>query len=128
MRLVFFVFCLLLICSCHRITREEQCVEMIKHEKRRLPRNVTKGLVLDSLVYDTKSQTIVYFHTLNDSIYSDEMLEFGKNKLQLQLREEIINSVSLKRLKEEGISFKYIYLGTTNGAKRLEMLFENHNL
>lgn len=114
--------------SCHRTTREEQCLEMVKHEKRRLPRNVTKGITLDSMRYETKSQTLVYYHTMSDSVYTDEMISYGKPQLQHNIRQDIINSVSLKRLKEEGVSFRYVYMGTDVKRVRLELEFKNENL
>ncbi len=114
--------------SCHRTTREEQCLEMVKHEKRRLPRNVTKGITLDSIRYETKSQTLVYYHTMSDSVYTDEMISYGKPQLQHNIQQDIINSVSLKRLKEEGVSFRYVYMGTDMKRVRLELEFKNENL
>ena len=117
---------LLSVClSCKRSSREEQCEEMVKREKRRLPRNVAAGVTLDSILYDKRSQTLLYYYTMSDSIYSDEMVAQGKSRLQDELQREIINSVSLKRLKDEGISFKYIYLGSETKRKRMEMFFES---
>ena len=120
---------LLSVClSCKRSSREEQCEEMVKREKRRLPRNVAAGVTLDSILYDKRSQTLLYYYTMSDSIYSDEMVAQGKSRLQDELQREIINSVSLKRLKDEGISFKYIYLGSETKRNRMEMFFENKEL
>ena len=113
--------------ACHRKTREEQCVEMVRHEKRRLPRNVTRGVVLDSIKYDVKTNTIVYYHTMSDSVYTDEMIEYGKAQLQQNLQQDIINSVSLKQLKDEGVSFRYVYTGDDSRV-RLKLDFQNTNL
>lgn len=114
--------------SCKRSSREEQCEEMVKREKRRLPRNVAAGVTLDSILYDKRSQTLLYYYTMSDSLYSDEMVAQGKSRLQDELQREIINSVALKRLKDEGISFKYIYLGSETKRHRMEMLFKNKEL
>ena len=121
-------FTLMSVVSCHRQTREEQCLEMVKHEKRRLPRNVTKGVVLDSIRFDTRSQTLVYYHTMSDSIYTDEMIDYGRDRLEQDLQQEIVNSVALKRLKDEGISFKYVYIGSDTKRVRLEYDFRNKDL
>lgn len=126
---LFVMVCLVLMTtSCHRATREEQCLEMVRHEKRRLPRNVARGLVLDSIRYDTKTSFLVYYHTMNDSVYTDEMIDYGRDQLQQNLQQDIINSVALKRLKDEGISFKYVYKGSKDGRTRLELEFKNSNL
>ncbi len=101
---------------------------MVKHEKRRLPRNVTKGIILDSILYETKSQTLVYYHTMSDSVYTDEMIDYGKAELQRGIQQDIVNSVSLKRLKDEGISFRYVYMGSDTKRVRLELDFKNENL
>ncbi len=114
--------------SCHRTTHEEQCLEMVKHEKRRLPRNVTKGIILDSIRYETNSQTLVYYHTMSDSVYTDEMIDYGKSQLQSNIQQDIVNSVSLKRLKDEGISFRYVYMGINPKRVRMQLEFKNENL
>lgn len=119
---------LMTVLSCHRQTREEQCLEMVKHEKRRLPRNVTKGVVLDSIRFDTRTQTLVYYHTMSDTVYTDEMIDYGRDRLEEDLQQEIVNSVALKRLKDEGISFKYIYIGSETKRVRLEYEFRNKDL
>lgn len=126
--LIALIFIAGIVTSCHRVTREEQCAEMIKHEKRRLPRNVVQGVTLDSMKYVRQKQTIEYYHTMSDSIFTDEMIEYGKKDLQAELQQEIINSVSLKRLKDEGVSFKYVYLGSDTRKVRLEMMFKNSSL
>lgn len=123
---VIVVMCML--ASCHRATREEQCLEMVKHEKRRLPRNVTKGVILDSMKYDANTNTIVYYHTMSDSVYTDEMISRGRAQLQQNLQLDIINSVSLKRLKDEGVSFKYVYMGSDVKRVRLQLEFRNEDL
>ncbi len=127
--LIFILLGLLILeTSCHRTTREEQCEEMVKREKRRLPRRITTGVTLDSIVYQKSRQTLVYYHTMSDSIYTDEMIDYGKERLQEDIQREIVNSVALKRLKDEGISFRYVYHGDETPGVRLEMLFKNDEL
>lgn len=114
--------------SCHRATLEEQCAEMVKKERRRLPRNVTTGVVLDSMKYDRRSHTLVYYHTMNDSIYTPEMISYGKSQLHQQLLVEISNSVALKRLKDEGLSFRYVYLASSTGEECMSLQFNNEDI
>lgn len=110
--------------SCHRSTLDEQCADMVKREKRRLPRNVAQGVVLDSLRYDRKSRTLVYYYTMSDSLYSDEAIAEGKDQMQRNMLEEISNSIAARRLKDEGVSFKYVYLGDSK-QERFSLMFNN---
>ena len=62
----------LLLAGCHRVSIEEQCAEMVRKEWRRMPRNITQGVVLDSLHYDRRTNTLVYYHTINDTSIRSE--------------------------------------------------------
>ncbi len=124
-RLVLLALMAMLLASCDRVSREDQCAEMIRREQRRLPRNVANGLVLDSMRYSRASLTITYYHTMCDTLYTPDIVQKARGDLYQQLQQEIINSVSLKRLKDEGISFRYVYLAQSDGSTMLEMTFEN---
>ena len=78
--------------------------------------------------YDAKTNTLVYYHTMSDSMYTDEMISRGRAQLQQNLQLDIINSVSLKRLKDEGVSFKYVYMGSDVKQVRLQLEFRNEDL
>lgn len=118
----------LMLPSCHRATLEEQCAEMVKRERRRMPRNITQGVVLDSLHYDRRHHTLVYYHTMDDSLYTPEAIDYGKKQLHEQLQADISNSVALKRLKDEGLSFRYVYLALSDGRVCLSLQFANEDL
>lgn len=101
---------------------------MVRHEKRRLPRNVGQGLVLDSMHYDTRDNSLIYYHTMDDSLYSVQAIEANKNNVQGQLQTEINNSVSLKRLKDEGLSFCYVYKSRWDGRELMRLTFRNEDM
>ena len=61
-------------------------------------------------------------------MYTDEMISRGRAQLQQNLQLDIINSVSLKRLKDEGVSFKYVYMGSDVKRVRLQLEFRNEDL
>jgi hypothetical protein len=119
---------LLTVATCHRASIEEQCAEMVRKEWRRMPRNITRGVVLDSLHYDRRTNTLVYYHTMDDALYTAEAIRYGKKQLREQLLMDISNSVALKRLKDEGLSFRYVYLALSDGKECLSMQFENDEL
>lgn len=125
---LFFAVTVLLLPSCHRATISEQCAEMVKHEKRRLPRNAAQGLVLDSMIYDARTNTLAYYHTIDDSLYSIEALEANRTTMQQQLQTDISNSVGLKRLKDEGVSFCYIYKSKYGGRQLMKLTFRNEDI
>lgn len=114
--------------GCERESLQQQCANMVKHEKRRMPRNVAQGLVLDSMKYSIADNTITYYHTMSDSLYSDEAISRGRNQLQLQLTQDISNSVGLRRLKEEGVSFKYVYTSDRSKKVRFTLHISNKDL
>lgn len=122
------ILSVLLLPSCHRATIAEQCAEMVKHEKRRLPRNVAQGLVLDSMHYDARTNTLAYYHTIDDSLYSVSALEASRSDMQQQLQTDISNSVGLKRLKDEGVSFCYIYKSKWGGRQLMRLMFRNEDI
>ena len=93
-----------------------------------MPRNITRGVVLDSLHYDRRTNTLVYYHTMDDALYTSEAIRYGKKQLREQLLMDISNSVALKRLKDEGLSFRYVYLTLSDGKECLSMQFENDEL
>ncbi|MBR3372804.1 MAG: hypothetical protein IKO67_07625 [Bacteroidaceae bacterium] len=101
---------------------------MVRKEWRRMPRNITRGVVLDSLHYDRRTNTLVYYHTMDDALYTAEAIRYGKKQLREQLLMDISNSVALKRLKDEGLSFRYVYLTLSDGKECLSMQFENDEL
>ncbi len=101
---------------------------MVKKEWRRMPRNITMGVVLDSLHYEERSNTLVYYHTMDDTLYTEEMIRLGKHQLHEQLLLEISNSVALKRLKDEGVSFRYVYMASSTGKECLSLDFNNEDL
>ena len=93
-----------------------------------MPRNITTGVVLDSLNYDRRTNTLVYFHTMDDALYTAEAIRYGKHQLREQLLLDISNSVALKRLKDEGLSFRYVYLALSDGKECLSLQFNNDEL
>ena len=93
-----------------------------------MPRTITRGVVLDSLHYDRRTNTLVYYHTMDDALYTAEAIRYGKKQLHEQLLMDISNSVALKRLKDEGLSFRYVYLALSDGKECLSMQFENDEL
>lgn len=126
--ILFSILAAFLLTACHRASISEQCAEMTKHEKRRLPRNVAVGLVLDSMLYDAPSNTLAYYHTIDDSLYSVSALQANKSAMQQQLQTDISNSVGLKRLKDEGVSFSYIYKSKWGGRQLMKLTFRNEDI
>ncbi len=50
-----------------------------------MPRNITRGVVLDSLHYDRRTNTLVYYHTMDDALYTAEAIRYGKKQLRADM-------------------------------------------
>lgn len=86
--------------------------------KRYCPRDVGSGPgyikgseILDSITYRTENHTFGYNYTINDSLFTDSIILSSKDAIRDAKKKEIINSVSLKKEKENGVSFQYTYYG-----------------
>lgn len=82
--------------------------------EKQCPRKVDKFTTLDSMIYDIPTRTLEYHYTLsgdldNDTIFTPGIWADFKNIL----REELKNSVELKRYKEHKVNFSYCYYSET---------------
>ena len=97
--------------------------EAEQQNKRLCPREVDKGVMLDSIKFREDSLMFEYYYTMEDSLYPQEGIQKYKNDIRENLRKKIVNSIEMKRYKENGVAFNYIYLYRNTREKALEYLF-----
>ncbi len=102
----------------------ERCKNDAKEQTKRLcPRQIDKGIILDSINFLEKQRTFEYFYTMEDSLFPPELLNAHKEDLRALLCKSLKNSIELKRYKENNIAFQYIYFYRHSGEQALIYTF-----
>lgn len=111
--------------SCQFESFDKRCVrEAEEYTEQHCPLRVDPCTVLDSMKYEENSRTLQYYYTLeglldSTNILTPEVVDGFKQ----QLKNDIVNSVQLRKYKEERINFNYIYKSKTTGATTLDIRF-----
>ncbi len=113
------IFCaLLLIFAACQESLEERCQrECVTYTKKHCPLRVAENIILDSMFLDKPTHTINYVYTVSGIIDDKGLIE--RNNPTENLRMEVKNSTHLKRYKEAGYSFSYIYYSAKNKGTQL---------
>lgn len=114
-----------LLSGCNFESFDKRCQrEAEEYTEQQCPRRLDPCTILDSMRYDTDSRTLQYYYTLEGMLDSANVLTdqivAGFRK---QLKQDIINSVQLRKYKEEGINFEYIYLSRSTGKTYMKLNF-----
>lgn len=113
----------LLLASCYE-NFDERCVREAKeHTQKFCPQRVDTGIILDSTTYDIKTRTYHYWYSLHDHLdtpEAHETLPQVRGQFRTELLRSIINSVVLKKCKEEGITFVYTYRSSSTGKQVMQ--------
>lgn len=128
MNKVITIFCLgaiLIFSGCKRETKDErfkrECEQFTQKE---CPMEMYPGVNLDSLCYDTDNRIRSEYYTVeadfgSDSIFSKETLA----TLHDALLKDVKSSIQLKPYKDEGITFRYVYISSSSKQTIFEMSF-----
>lgn len=114
-----------LLSACNFESFDKRCQrEAEEYTEQQCPRRLDPCTVLDSMKYDLNTRTLQYYYTLEGFLDSTNVLtdqvvaDFRK-----QLKNDLTNSVQLRKYKEEGINFDYIYLSKSTGETALKLKF-----
>lgn len=108
---------LLLLTGCQE-TMDERCArEAREYTEKKCPVQIATGVLMDSLVFEPSSRTLVYYYTAEGVIDDPEALK--SHDIRGMLLKELRNSASLKDYKAAGYNFKYVYWSTKNEGTRL---------
>lgn len=111
--------------SCQFESFDKRCAREAKeYTEQHCPLRVDPCTVLDSMKYEANSRTLQYYYTLeglldSTNILTPEVVDGFKQ----QLKNDIVNSVQLRKYKEEHINFNYIYKSKSSGATALDIKF-----
>lgn len=115
----------LLLSSCQFENFDERCVREAKeYTEQHCPLRVDPCTVLDSMVYDSDKRALQYYYTLegildSTQVLTPEVIEGFKE----QLENDIVNSVQLRKYKEERINFSYCYKSKNTGKTIFDLRF-----
>lgn len=119
--LFFFSISLTLLSSCQRSFDEKCQLEALKETQTKCPREITPGITCDSIHYDTTIRSMIYYYTMSDEYDNPSTIAAGKDKFNDALRNQIINSIELKKYKENGVDFRYVYFSKSTHNVLLDL-------
>lgn len=122
---IFIFISLLLLSGCRKqLSFDQKCLLEAQEQTRKLcPRTITTGITLDSIGYSVKQHALCYYYTMSQDFDNQEAINKGKAKFREALKNQIINSLDLKKFKDRGIIFRYIYISKTSKKKLLEEVY-----
>lgn len=107
---LFLPLLLLTLFSCRQSSFDDQCAEQAEEfTEKQCPKKISEGVVLDSMTYSKTLRCLSYHYTLSGKIDDAKLVQGNIGMFRNQLLSMITNSVELKRAKDEGMSFRYIY-------------------
>lgn len=107
-----FVACILFLpISCRQSSFDDECEkEAREYTEKKCPQKIMDGVVMDSLSYSRTEKCMSYFYTLSGELDNPEIIRENSSAIKSQLLEAIKNSVELKRAKDAGVAFRYVYI------------------
>ena len=127
--LPFYLFALLLlsVATACQETLEERCArEAATYTKKNCPMQIDAYTVMDSMMFDAASHTIIYAYTLSGPL--DDTAFINKQKPKERLLQEVKNSTHLKLYKEAAYNFRYTYHSAKKkGTKLFEATFREND-
>ena len=107
---LFLPLLLLTLFSCRQSSFDDQCAEQAEEfTEKQCPKKISEGVVLDSMTYSKTLRCLSYHYTLSGGIDDAKLVLGNIGMFRNQLLSMITNSVELKRAKDEGMSFRYVY-------------------
>ena len=107
---LFLPLLLLTLFSCRQSSFDDQCAEQAEEfTEKQCPKKISEGVVLDSMTYARTLRCLSYHYTLSGKIDDAKLVLGNIGMFRNQLLSMITNSVELKRAKDEGMSFRYVY-------------------
>ena len=112
--------------ACRRESKHEQFKRAFEEFTRKeCPKATDECTRMDSICYDIERRTITEYYTVmdkldKDSIFADKEIIHQFNEIMLKT---VKGNLSLKRYKDEGITFRYCYRSLSTGKTRLELVY-----
>lgn len=108
-----FITSLLLFSSCQESFDKRLLRETKEFTKSQCPMQVEEGCILDSLSYNTNQRVYTWWYQLSD-VGVATFIE-NRHLLHKILVDRLSNDVELKSLKDNKVTFQYIYRSSSSG-------------
>jgi len=116
-KIVTFIALLTIITACQE-SLEDRCYrECVTYTQKHCPLRVANDVVMDSMFLDRSTHTINYVYTVSGIIDNAELLTSNNPRENLLL--EVRKSTHLKRYKEAGYNFRYVYYSNNKKGTQL---------
>lgn len=97
--------------SCRQETFDDQAeAQAAEFTAKQCPMKIADGVVVDSMTYSRPLRCISYFYTMSGAMDDAKLVAGNIGMLRDGVVTSVQNSVELKRAKDEGVTFRYVYL------------------
>lgn len=118
----FSMVCGLLLVSCHQHSFDDQVeADAAEFTAKQCPRKMSEGVVMDSMAYSRGERCLSYYYTLSGKVDTPQLVRENIATFRTQLVKQIVNSVELKKAKDEGINFRYVYFSASSHKPIVEV-------
>lgn len=93
--------------SCQESLADKSEREAVEYTRKKCPARIDKNTTIDSLVFDKRTLTMHYYYTMSGNGDNPELLR--QVDARQVLLDKVRNSTSLKKYKDAGFNFAYIY-------------------
>ena len=128
--LLIFAAALLLLpvgCKKQRSTKEAFKMEAEMITEKYCPRQIEEGIMFDSTTYSIEENALRYYYTMSAPYNNEEVIKSGRPKFREGLKAQIMSSIDLKKYKDEGVTFYYIYFSADTNKVLLEEVFTEND-
>lgn len=107
--------------GCRRASRDEALMhEAQTFTRNECPKRIDRFTVMDSMTYAPESRTMTYSYTIdgdldNAELYTASFLE----QFRSDMVRDVKNSIALRRMKENRLTFVYRYVSQSTGLERV---------
>ena len=107
------------ITSCQESLEKRAAREAKEYTQKSCPTPERDYTIIDSLGFDLSTHTFIYYYTLTGTADNASGIEGHEGELHDVLIRAVRNNTSMKRYKEEGYSFRYVYRSQKNKNQKL---------
>lgn len=101
--------------ACRQNSFDDQCEQQASDfTEKQCPMKVSEGVVLDSMTYSKSLRCITYHYTMSGKMDDAKLVQDNTGMIRNGLCKAITNSVELKRAKDAGINFRYVYVSASS--------------
>lgn len=98
-----------LVMSCTESIEDKAAREAKEYTEKYCPTPVINGSSTDSAVFDRSTKTYIYYITLSGNADRPEVIAKNRKVLHDAQKQALDNNPSIKKYKEAGINFRFLY-------------------